>query len=158
MVLRTGKSPASSFSTIWNRRSMTINRISRNSLCTLLFGLTFFIATAQPEPKIYITHGYSSDGNGYNVCELFVHPNLDYTFKSYKVPSRREWKNYKMSTPIIDDGKIVKDGDYYIHTKWMNGKPTDATWISKISERKLIFFEIEDNGTSHRSSVYKRMQ
>lgn len=60
----------------------------------------------QTKDKIYVTHGYSNNDDGYNICKIVVYPDSSYTFKTYKVAKRKDRKKYKSTTPIISFGKI----------------------------------------------------
>jgi hypothetical protein len=112
----------------------------------------------QTKDKTYMTHGYSNDDDGYNICEIVVHPDYSYTFKTYKVAKRKDRKNYKSAIPIISFGKIKRDGSYYIHTEYKKGKPTDHYLVSKLSDKKIILYKEHDDGYLERLEVYKRIE
>jgi hypothetical protein len=114
------------------------------------------LSFVQSKDKTYITHGYSNDGDGYNICEIVIHQDSSYTFKKYKVVKRKDRNNYKSSTPIISFGKIKRNGAYFIHTAYKNGYPTDDYLVSRLSDHKIILYKEHDDGYLERIEVYKR--
>jgi hypothetical protein len=111
----------------------------------------------QTSDKTYLTHGYDNDGKGYNVCEIIVHSDSSYTFKSYKVSKRNERKHYKKVKPEVSYGKIEKDGEFYKHTEYKNETKTNSYWFSKFAKDKIIIYGEDKNGKLVKLNVYKRI-
>nr|WP_321222470.1 hypothetical protein [uncultured Psychroserpens sp.] len=116
------------------------------------------VVFAQDSDQIYLTHDYSNDGNGYNICEIVVHVDSSYTFKKYKVAKRKDPKLYKSSTPHISFGKIKKEGNYYIHTAYSNGKPTSNYLVSRFTNNRIILYKEHDDGYLERLENYKLIE
>jgi hypothetical protein len=130
----------------------------KNGIITLL--LIFFLQNTfgQTDDRKYLRH-YQSNSTTYfyGVTEIIIHSDSTYTWKSYEVNSKNEWKKYKKNKPEISVGKITQNGKFITLTEYRNGNKTDFNWTVKITNKRLNFYYPNKNEKLRKSAKYKRI-
>ena len=130
----------------------------KNGILTILLIFFFQNTFGQTSDQKYLRH-YQGNSTTYfyGVTEITIHSDSTYTWKSYEVESKREWRKYKKNKPEISVGKINQNGKFYILNEYRNGNETDIVWNVKILERKLNFYYPNKIGKLKKSAKYKRI-
>ncbi len=124
--------------------------------------LTTIKSFTQSKSKTYLRHDHNySMTYSYDVSELTINSDSTFTWKTWDVRNKKEWKKYKNHYPIlIDVGKVYKKGDFHILREYINGEASDITWTVKITDRKLKIYSSFDKKKGKRETVvkYKRIK
>ena len=130
----------------------------KNGIITILLIFLFSNVFGQKNDRIYLAHGDNFGPTySYDITEMIIHSDSTYTSKSYSVFNKKDWETYKTKTPEISNGKITRNGEFYILTQYRNGNKTDFFWTVKISDKKLVFYYANDNGKMKKTGTYKRI-
>src|SRR5690606_38870925 len=106
----------------------------------------------QTNDQIYLAHGHNFGPTySYGITEIIIHSDLTYTWKSYSVANKKEWKTYKIKAAEIHNGKITRNGEFYTLTEYRNGNKTDFTWTVKIFDKKILFYYPNSKGKLRRT-------
>ena len=130
----------------------------KNGIITLL--LIFFLQNTfgQSDDRKCLRHYQSNSATYfYGVTEIIIHSDSTYTWKSYEVNSKNEWKKYKKNKPEISVGKITQNGKFITLTEYRNGNKTDFNWTVKITNKRLNFYYPNKNEKLRKSAKYKRI-
>ena len=123
----------------------------------LILTLTSLNTFGQNSDRTYIGHDHNySSTYSYGVTEITIHLDSSYTWKSWNVSNKKQWKTYKEYEPKISKGKITWNGEYYIFTEYRNGNKTDFYWIAKLNDKRLKFYYPNENKKMRISAKYKR--
>jgi hypothetical protein len=71
--------------------------------------------------------------------------------------NKKEWKTHKEYKPNISNGKITRNGKFYILTEYRNGNKTDFNWSIKINDRRLNFYYPNKKKKLKIGARYKRV-
>ncbi len=123
-----------------------------------MFTFCFSIIFGQSSDRTYLGH-YHNYGTAYSygVTEIIIHSDSTYTWKSWSVNNKKEWKTYKKRKPEVSNGKITRNGKFYTLTQYRNGNKTDFNWTAKIHDKQLNFYYPKRNGKLKKSFKYKRI-
>ncbi len=131
----------------------------KNIFLTLLLTLISLNTFGQNSDRTYLSHNHNySTIYSYAVTEITIHSDATFTWKSWDVNRKKEWKSYKEQEPTISKGKITLNGKYYILTQYRNGNKTDFNWTVKFNDKRLIFFYLNKNKKLKRGTIYKRIR
>ena len=130
----------------------------KNQFLTLLLIFTVTYIFGQNNDRIYLRHNHNySTTYSYAITEIIIHSDSTFTWKSYDVKNKKEWKNYKKYKPEISIGKIIYNGEFQTLTEYINGNETEINWNVKISNKKLNFYFPDKGGKLKKSVKYKRI-
>ena len=130
----------------------------KNRILILILISSFSNVFGQNADRTYLRHDHNySTTYSYEVTELTIHSDSTYTLKSWSVNNKKEWKTYKKYQPEIHNGKITRNGEFYILTEYRNGNKTDFDWTVKIFDRRLNFYYLNKKGKLRKSAKYKRI-
>ncbi len=131
---------------------------TRISIVLVIFCLPLLI-NAQSVNKAYLlketTKGMISC---FQAVELTIHYDNTFTSIAYGCGDKKAWKNYKKWKAEIHNGKISRNGDYYILTEYLHGKKTDVFWTAKITNNSVNFYLPNKKNKLKRSARYKRIE
>ena len=123
------------------------------SLIFLLFN-----AFGQTTDRTYLRCGHNySTTYSYAITEITIHSDSTFTWKSWDMNSKKEWKTYKKYKPEISIGQITQNGEFYNLTDYINGNKTDIYWTVKFNDRRLKIYYPSKNGKFKKSAKYKRI-
>ncbi len=112
----------------------------------------------QDSDRTYLRHGHNySTTYSYGITEITIHSDSTFTWKSWSVYNKKDWKTYKEYMPEISNGKITRNGEYYILTEYRNGNKTDFNWTVKFNDKRLNFYYPIKNEKLRISAKYKRI-
>ena len=128
------------------------------TLLILILTFTSLNTFGQNSDRTYLRHDHNySTIYSYGITEITIHSDSTFTWKSWNVNNKKEWKTYKKYEPEISNGKITRNGEYYILTEYRNGNKTDFNWTVKFNDKRLNFYYPNKNEKLKISAKYKRI-
>lgn len=126
-------------------------------LLLFIFCLPYLIS-AQSINRTYLLKG-NSEGpiNCYQAVELTIHYDSTFTSIAFGCGEKKDRKNYKNWKAKIHNGKITRNGDYYILTEYRNGFKTDFSWTVKITDKNVFYYALNKTNRLKKTSKYKRI-
>ncbi|MBQ4805546.1 hypothetical protein J8L88_21970 [Aquimarina sp. MMG015] len=127
----------------------------------LILILTFNLSNifGQNSDRTYLRHGHNYGSTySYQVSQITIHSDLTFTWKSWIMNNKKEWKTYKEYEPEISNGKITRNGKFYTLTEYRNGNKTDFSWTIKIMDRRLKLYYKSKNEKLKIGAKYKRIE
>jgi hypothetical protein len=131
----------------------------KKGILTLL--LIFYLSNifGQASDPTYLRHDHNYNTTySYGITEITIHSDSTYTWKSWDVNNKKEWKTYKEYEPEVSKGKITRNGGFYTLTEYRNGNKTDYNWTVKICDKRLNFYYPNRNEKLRKSAKYKRIE
>lgn len=111
---------------------------------------------SQKEDKLYFgkSHNHSTIYS-YSVTEIYISSDSIMTRLDYKLPHKKEWRNYKSYTPKIEVSKISKKGKYYSILDPETGAE-NAIHCLKITDDKLTYYYMESKDSFVKGYTFRR--
>ena len=124
-------------------------------LTTTIF-FAFLIFNTQREEKVYFGRADNySTVYSYSVTEFYVSSDSLLTIYNYRVPNKKEWRNYKKYGARKDAYIISKRGQYYYLVNPESGVENDSHCL-KITEKKLTYYYRAEDGSLIKGFTFKR--
>jgi len=123
-------------------------------LTTIFFA--FLIFNNQKEEKVYFgkADNYSTIYS-YSVTEIYVSSDSLMTRYNYRVPNKKEWRNYKKYSVTKDVYIISKKGQYYYLSNPESHAENERHCL-KITEKKLTYYYRAEDGSLIKGFTFKR--
>ena len=123
-------------------------------LTTIFFA--FLIFNNQKEEKVYFgkADNYSTVYS-YSVTEIYVSSDSIMRRYNYRVPNKKEWRNYKKYSVTKDEYIISKKGQYYYLFNPKSHAENEMHCL-KITEKKLTYYYRAEDGSLIKGFTFKR--
>lgn len=121
--------------------------------------LFLFVSNIQIDKndKLYFgrSHNYGTLYS-YSVAEIYISSDSIMTRYDYKLPNKKEWKNYKNYPSHKEVNKISKRGKFYYLINPQNGLENETHYL-RITNRKLTYYykDSENNFTKGYTFIRK---
>lgn len=115
-----------------------------------------FISNTKSEEKIYFgrSHNYGTIYS-YSVAEIHISSDSIMTRYDYRLPNKREWKNYKNYEAQKEVQIISKRGKYYSLINPISHLENEIHCV-KITENKLTYYYKDSDGSLIKGFSFKR--
>jgi hypothetical protein len=111
---------------------------------------------AQHSEKLYFGRGHNySTIYSYFVTEISISNDSIFTRFDYKLPSIKEWKNYKKYKPTKETLRISKKGNFCVFVDSINGTEIFEMPCLKISKKKIVYYSRDPNGNMEKRNLGK---
>ncbi|WP_431244209.1 hypothetical protein ACQ9BO_07550 [Flavobacterium sp. P21] len=126
-----------------------------NLITAILFSV-FISKNIQLEEKVYFgrAHNYSTIYS-YEVTEIHISSDSILTRYDYRLPNKREWKNYKNYEVKEEKQIISKKGQYYLLINPVNHLENEMHCL-KITKNKLTYYYKNSDGSLLKGFTFKR--
>ncbi|MCV9926604.1 hypothetical protein OIU83_03025 [Flavobacterium sp. LS1R49] len=123
-------------------------------IISILFSI--FNLNSQSEEKTYFgrSHNYSAIYS-YSVAEIHISSDSTMTRYDYRLPNKREWKNYKNYEAKKEVEIISKKGKYYSLINPVNHLENEMHCV-KITDSRLTYYYKAPDGSFIKGFTFKR--
>lgn len=129
---------------------------NRILLLMILVGFSNLLK-AQSVNRTYLMKGTPDNlAYCYQVVELTIHDDATFTSITFGCGDKKNWKNYKNWKSKIQNGRTTWNGKYYELTEYRDGFKTDFSWTVKITDKNVIYYELNKNDKLKKTAKYKR--
>ncbi|MFD1604181.1 hypothetical protein ACFSJW_08250 [Flavobacterium artemisiae] len=123
-------------------------------IISILFSI--FTLNAESKEKIYFgrAHNYNAIYS-YGVSEIYISSDSTMTRYDYRLPNKKEWKNYQNYEAKKEVQIISKKGKYYSLINPVNHLENEMHFV-KITENRLIYYYRATDGSLIKGFIFKR--
>jgi len=122
----------------------------------LFIFLLVSLSNSQKDEKLYFGRSYNhSTVYSYSVTEIYISSDSIMTRLNYKLPHKKEWRNYKNYTAEKKVSKISKKGKFYSLIDPESGDE-NARHCLKINDDKLTYYYIESKDSFIKGYTFRR--